>query len=250
MSQPLFQRQTRPAYDPREFTEDHLIEGRGPAGWLSRKRADKVLELALEALRRTPTRRVLDLGCGYGEMLSMLPPGLELVGAEINPLALAEARRRNPGALIVQADAAALPFAPASFDLVICSEVLEHVDDPQALAEALHRIIRPGGHICLSVPNETITTIGRFVLGKRPCKSPAHKTAFTPALLARTLGANPVLKANSPFAPLPFAVSSNTVGLFEARHQEAEKAEEKNGAELFFHEAEKRGHDRPCPEER
>jgi SAM-dependent methyltransferase len=203
------------AYDPRRYAEGHLLGAGGLVGWLARRRAAAILSLTRLAMRRTPTRRVLDLGCGYGEVLGMLPPGLELTGVEINDAALPEAARRNPTARFVQADAAALPFSPDSFDLVICSEVMEHVDDPGLLARALCRIVRPGGHVCLTVPNELVTTLGRFVLGKRPCRSPAHKTVFTPGRLARTMGLRRVARANVPLPGLPFLFCSNTAGLFE-----------------------------------
>ena len=207
--------QAAQAYDPRSFAEGRLMDAGGVVGWISRRRAAAILALARLAMARTPTRRILDLGCGYGEVLGMLPPGLELTGLEINDAALAEAARRNPTARFVQGDAAALPFAPDSFDLVICSEVMEHVDDPGLLARALCRIVRPGGHLCLTVPNELVTTLGRFVLGKRPCRSPAHKTVFTPGRLARTMGLRRVAKANTPLPGLPFLFCSNTAGLFE-----------------------------------
>ncbi len=224
MSMPAGQAAT--LYDPRRYAEGHLMDAGGLVGWLSRRRAAVILSLVRRAMRRTPTRRVLDLGCGYGELLAMLPPGLDLTGVEINAAALAEAARRNPSARLVQADAAALPFAPDSFDLVVCSEVMEHVDDPGLLARSLGRIVRPGGHVCLTVPNELVTFLGRFALGKKPYRSPAHKTVFTPARLARVMDLPRVAKASVPLPGLPFVLSSNTAGLFQRDGAEAGSGQE------------------------
>lgn len=52
----------------------------------------------------------------------------------------------------VQADAALLPFAPGSFDVVICAELLEHVADPAPVLAQTWRALRPGGQLLISVP--------------------------------------------------------------------------------------------------
>jgi SAM-dependent methyltransferase len=52
----------------------------------------------------------------------------------------------------VAVEIAALPFAPASFDRILLSEVLEHLDDDFATLQSLHTLIRPGGIVALSVP--------------------------------------------------------------------------------------------------
>lgn len=52
----------------------------------------------------------------------------------------------------VQTDAAVLPFADAAFDAVICSELLEHVPEPQAVTAEIHRVLKPGGTLLLCVP--------------------------------------------------------------------------------------------------
>ncbi len=52
----------------------------------------------------------------------------------------------------VQSDAAQLPFAPQSFDLVICGELLEHVQNPVPVLAQVWRVLRPGGRLLISVP--------------------------------------------------------------------------------------------------
>lgn len=89
--------------------------------------------------------RTLDLGCGTGRSLPLLPAGVSAVGLDPSPDALARARRRAPFALLVQGSAEALPFRDDSFDTVVCGLVLCSVPDPgRGLAE-VRRVLRPGG---------------------------------------------------------------------------------------------------------
>src|ERR1017187_5141962 len=46
-----------------------------------------------------------------------------------------------------------LPIPPASFDFVVAAEVIEHLENPRAVCRELHRLLRPGGHVLLSTPN-------------------------------------------------------------------------------------------------
>lgn len=100
--------------------------------------------------------RVLDLGCGMGFYLPLYAQiGLTATGAEPDPVPRAEAARKADalGFAVVDAPAERLPFADASFDAVVLSEVLEHLPDPTlALAEAA-RVLVPGGLLLVTVPH-------------------------------------------------------------------------------------------------
>lgn len=110
-----------------------------------------------------PGELVLDLGCGAGRhTFEALLRGLKVVSADVNLAPLKEAadtvslltagRRPAPHSLFTQADACALPFTDGAFDLVIASEVLEHVvADRDALAE-IGRVLKPGGSLAVTVP--------------------------------------------------------------------------------------------------
>jgi len=87
----------------------------------------------------------LDLGCGTGRTLPLLPPGATAVAVDPCRESLVRARRRAPAALIVQARAEALPFRPRTFDTVVSGLVLCSVTDPgQALGE-VRRVLAAGG---------------------------------------------------------------------------------------------------------
>ncbi|MBN2490568.1 MAG: class I SAM-dependent methyltransferase [Planctomycetes bacterium] len=102
-------------------------------------------------------RELLDVGCGTGWLLRRAARRLaacRLAGADLSRGMLARAREtaRQEGQEaigFVQADAGALPFAPASFDCVTCTASFHHYRDPLAVLRSWRRLLRPGGRLLL-----------------------------------------------------------------------------------------------------
>ena len=89
----------------------------------------------------------LDLGCGTGRNLPLLPEGARGVGVDPCGESLDRARRRSPAAFLVQARAEALPFKDGCFDTVACGLVLCSVSDPPAAVAEILRVLAPGGTV-------------------------------------------------------------------------------------------------------
>jgi ubiquinone/menaquinone biosynthesis C-methylase UbiE len=87
----------------------------------------------------------LDLGCGTGRNLPLLPPGARGVGMDPCRESLIRARRRAPSALLVQARAEQLPFRPGTFDTVLSGLVLCSVADPGLAVDEIGRVLTRGG---------------------------------------------------------------------------------------------------------
>lgn len=112
-----------------------------------------------------PGVRVLDIGCGTGRHTAAAYqlPDAAVVGADLDIEDLRQARtrllfhdgcgRHGGGSwFFCASDIACLPFEDACFDLVICSEVLEHIADDQRAAAEIIRVLKPAGSLVVSVP--------------------------------------------------------------------------------------------------
>ena len=113
--------------------------------------------LVLLGRRRRRTGIILDVGCGGGAALPLLDRRFaprQLVGVDPDPDMIARAGRaamrcRCPVDLKV-GDAAALELADDSLDMIFCHQTFHHVTDPDGVARAFYRVLRPGGVLLFS----------------------------------------------------------------------------------------------------
>ena len=105
-------------------------------------------EFARSAL---PSGRVLDLGCGSGHGTATLAgPGRAVVGFDrVRP----DRASRREGAHFVRGTLERLPLRPASFELIMSFQVIEHLEDPTPYLEAIARLLAPGGKALITTPN-------------------------------------------------------------------------------------------------
>jgi glycosyltransferase involved in cell wall biosynthesis/SAM-dependent methyltransferase len=118
----------------------------------------ELLHIDLGALGVKASSRVLDLGCGAGQFSLPLSQRCALaLSVDLDMPRLRELR--DAGAVQhlpvrpVRADAARLPLADASFDAVVCREVLEHVDEPGDVLDEIRRVLSFEGKLCVTVPS-------------------------------------------------------------------------------------------------
>ncbi len=113
---------------------------------------------SLKQLTLPTDARVLDLGCGDGALAGVIHDklGLPVAGVDTSDLAIefaqAEFARRNFRGEFRAVDGYATGFDDASFSAAVCSDVIEHVREPDTMLQELKRVLRPGGHLVLTTP--------------------------------------------------------------------------------------------------
>jgi len=132
-------------------------------------------QVLLAQVKEIRPHAILDVGAGEGFTLEMFREnhiGERLEGIEYMDEALKFAKKLHPQVKIKKGNIYELPYAANSFDLVICNEVLEHLDDPKKALNELKRVTKK--YLILSVPNEPLFTIQRILRGKNVGKLGAH----------------------------------------------------------------------------
>lgn len=106
------------------------------------------------------TARILDIGCGYGNLVLRLEQEYpNTVGVDLDADAIAIAAKSACVAQFHKQDGTELPFEDGSFDVVVLSDVLEHVERRQQrpVIEEARRVVRDGGRLILTVPHTGMT---------------------------------------------------------------------------------------------
>ncbi len=148
-------------------------------------------------------KAVLDVGCGGGILTEAIArEGAKVTGIDLSGKALGVARLHQieSGAIVdyrlMAAEALAIE-APASFDVVTCMELLEHVPDPASIVDACAKLVRPGGYVVFATINRNpkayaLAIVGaEYVLGLLPRGTHDYARFLKPseiATFARTAG--------------------------------------------------------------
>ncbi|MGD1897452.1 MAG: bifunctional 2-polyprenyl-6-hydroxyphenol methylase/3-demethylubiquinol 3-O-methyltransferase UbiG [Phormidesmis sp.] len=104
--------------------------------------------------------KVLDVGCGGGFTCEFLAHrGAQVTGIDQSLACIEAASRHATNTCLTidyrQSQAERLPFDEGTFDVVVCVDVLEHVDDPQKTIAEIGRVLKPGGWFCFDTINRT-----------------------------------------------------------------------------------------------
>jgi 2-polyprenyl-3-methyl-5-hydroxy-6-metoxy-1,4-benzoquinol methylase len=130
-------------------TDYHLFSG-------GRKRLREIVRLCEQKSRQLGRRlKVLDIGCGNGSnSLPVASLGHYLLGIDISSESVEYANDRNPfpNARFMIHNLMEHPLSE-KFDLIICSEVLEHLPDPRPMIRAMAEVLEAGGLVVITVPN-------------------------------------------------------------------------------------------------
>jgi 2-polyprenyl-3-methyl-5-hydroxy-6-metoxy-1,4-benzoquinol methylase len=133
-------------------------------------------ELILSAISRTPEKidMLLDVGSGQGDFLRRAADSHvsgQLVGLELSAAGVTISRAKVPEATFMQADLFDPPPALRDYagraDVAVCSEVLEHVDDPVSFLQSLRNYLKPGGRLIVTVPGGPMSAFDHHIGHRR-----------------------------------------------------------------------------------
>src|SRR4051794_5836632 len=107
-------------------------------------------------------RRVLDAGCGmgYGSELMAASGAASVDALDLAEPVVAAAQAATGSVRFRVGDVCELPFEDGVFDLVVCFEVIEHIEDQPRALDEMHRVLAPGGLIAVSSPNRGVYVPG------------------------------------------------------------------------------------------
>lgn len=144
-------------YDERYFTGKNSFFWQGGYGknWgLAGIYFDNLYRQFIPTVKRYPKAKVLDVGCAYGLMLKRFPQNFPKYGIDISVHAIAQAKTVLPQAKFVIGNIEQpFPFKRNFFDLVICNDVIEHLEKPLAPLRHIYAVLKPGGILYLTTPN-------------------------------------------------------------------------------------------------
>ncbi len=158
------------------FAREHDINAYyEDSGFLIRFIERKRLQLIRRLAQPKPVDRLLEVGCGGGHVLREFPE-CELTGVDVSSEMLAKAKVNLADfrATLQHGPLAAHEFPADSFDIVVCTEVLEHVLDPEPILAEIARVIRPGGRVVITFPNDHLINGLKDVIRK------THLTSVPP----------------------------------------------------------------------
>ncbi len=199
--------EARPAVDASEFYDDmwdrygHL-DAASPAAFHRRR-------LVIELCQRhaSGARQVLDAGCGRGELVQELRlgfPRATLCATDVSLASVRETQRLNPELEVLQMDLSAPDFDETyrpylgRFELITCSEVVEHIPDDRQAVERVTRLLAPRGTLVLTVPGGKMSRFDELIGHQR------HYSSHRLRELARSANLEPleVLAWGFPFQNL------------------------------------------------
>jgi SAM-dependent methyltransferase len=138
-----------PALVATEYADESRLRRRA-AGYAGAGTRDDARVPLVDAVVSAAPRRVLEVGCGWGELAEWIAreTGAEVVAIDLSPRMVALASERGIDASV--ADVQQLPFADSAFDVVVAAWMLYHVPDLDRGLTEIARVLRPGGTFVVS----------------------------------------------------------------------------------------------------
>lgn len=137
--------------------------------------------------------RILDAGCGDGVQLEGIIhiSEVEVWGIDSNPIRTGRARRRFPAVKILCGDLLHMPFRERVFDIVLCSQVIEHIAQDDLVLEGLAKLLKPEGLMILGTPNEGcfMAQLRNYIFERRILNDTDHMNFYKEPIIRQKIEA-------------------------------------------------------------
>lgn len=163
----------------------------------------------ISLIKPLKVKSILDAGCGEGFTMKKLEEngiGQKIEGIEYEKDAIAFGKKLFPNLTFKQGSIYELPYQDNSIDLVLCTEVLEHLETPENAIKEMLRVSKK--YLIISVPNEPLFMLSNFLRGKnlsRLGNDPGHINHWNPLNLKKYLIQNKV-KVKKISLPFPWII--------------------------------------------
>ena len=201
------------AIDEKAYNSDMLVQR-----YFQRRKTDEIRD----TLTLKPDQVVIDIGCGSGVQLKQIdPPGYALaIGIDVNMNAIRFARERGlRNTEFVIADAQHLPIKSSVADTIICAEIIEHVKSPDYLVQEIGRVLKYGGEVVITTPNDrSVWGVYEFlwdVFGRGRNYGETHLRFFTQSDLRNNFSGFSESRTRSLFFVSPLFALTNSPRLLE-----------------------------------
>ena len=136
-----------------------------PIRWIEQRR----LQIIEEMVAEDPGHRILEIGSGGGHVLRMFRRA-RLTAVDVSDSFLDTARRNLAGydVTFIKGEVQKLRLPAHSFDRIICTEVLEHTQEPEAILAEIGRLLDPGGRAVITVPNDRLINVLKAAVRRSP----------------------------------------------------------------------------------
>jgi ubiquinone/menaquinone biosynthesis C-methylase UbiE len=150
----------------------YYAESKRLVRWIEHRRLRALVQLA----DARPGDNLLEVGCGGGHVLQQFPQARR-TGIDLSANMLRRAGARLNGTVqLLRGSAERLPFPDRFFDVVLCTEVLEHVKDPAVVIAELIRVAKPNARVVVSIPNERNIDRAKRMVRRTPVLSRMLRT--------------------------------------------------------------------------
>jgi methionine biosynthesis protein MetW len=166
------------------------------------KKTDEIKDIRLRKiiaeLVNGSKKRLLDVGCGEGSLLAPFVNHHECYGVDVSENQLRQAEMKGLRTSRVDLENEGLPFGDEFFDLIVCSETIEHLLEVDNLLHEIHRALKLGGVFVLTFPNvnQPISWLMQIIFDLPPRFSARYKS---PHVRDYTLRIIKIILANSAF---------------------------------------------------